>query len=542
MHRETSGFAPWLLPVVALWLTFTAASVLRAPVPGVNEPHYLTKARHYWQPEWCRGDLFLESANPHVVFYQTVGWLAAAFDFPTAALLGRALAFALLAIGWHRLVSQLVPERWGPLAAAWLFLLFQAAGNFAGEWLVGGVESKVFGYALAMWSAGELLARRPVAGGALLGAAVSLHPVVGVWWVVCLAGAAAPVLRSVRLSWNAPSVDLSGDSASSANRRVWSLRNAILPVAFGVAFSLPGLMAAALLLTGSDPATSLKADIIQVGIRLPHHLDPLTFPLPAYRYYALLIALWLILRRRAPVEHSLQWIERFTAAALLVAVLGWLVAAGPRPITELPLLSWRIKLLKLYPFRIMDLAVPFVLSVTVVRLARLHAASARRAGRLMIGCALAAAFAVAVALPGVDRNPSRMAPGVRADWIDALQWVSTSTPADSLLWTPNEDWAVKWYAERPEYVNYKDCPQDAAGIVEWYRRRVLLAEWARAAHADGRITSGELAELHDRTGITHLVSSRFGPVGVQPRYANRTFRVYELAAPPAEAARRGEAH
>src|SRR5262249_33755928 len=126
--------------IVALWLSFLACSLIRAPIPAVNEPHYLVKARYYWQPEWCRGDLFLESANPHVVFYETFGWLAAAFNFETAALIGRIAGLLLLAIGWDRLLSQTLPGRWGPLAAAWLFLLLQAGGNFAGEWLVGGVE------------------------------------------------------------------------------------------------------------------------------------------------------------------------------------------------------------------------------------------------------------------------------------------------------------------------------------------------------------------------------------------------------------------
>ena len=184
---------PWFMPfpprnrfsdvpqIVALWVSFLAYSLIRAPIPAVNEPHYLVKARHYWQPEWCAGDLFVESANPHLVFYQTIGWLTAVASLETAALLGRGIALLLLAIGWDRLVSQLLAGRWRPLAMAWLFLLLQTSGNFAGEWLVGGVESKVIAYALVMWGCGALLDNRPKTGGALIGGAVSFHPVVGAW-------------------------------------------------------------------------------------------------------------------------------------------------------------------------------------------------------------------------------------------------------------------------------------------------------------------------------------------------------------------------
>ena len=64
-----------LFAVAVLAVLFFGFSLARSSIPGVNESHYLSKARHFWQPEWCRGDLFLESANPHGVFYAAFGWL-----------------------------------------------------------------------------------------------------------------------------------------------------------------------------------------------------------------------------------------------------------------------------------------------------------------------------------------------------------------------------------------------------------------------------------------------------------------------------------
>ena len=34
------------------------------PPPDVNETHYLPKAKHYWNPDWCGPDVFLDSADP----------------------------------------------------------------------------------------------------------------------------------------------------------------------------------------------------------------------------------------------------------------------------------------------------------------------------------------------------------------------------------------------------------------------------------------------------------------------------------------------
>ena len=39
------------------------------PVPEVNEAHYLSKAKHYWNPQWCDQDFFCNSADAHQVFY-----------------------------------------------------------------------------------------------------------------------------------------------------------------------------------------------------------------------------------------------------------------------------------------------------------------------------------------------------------------------------------------------------------------------------------------------------------------------------------------
>ena len=74
MNRESAvdGLPLPLLRVSLLFATLIGYSALRVPVPGINEPHYLTKSRHDWQPEWCAGDFFLESPNAHDVFYRPI--------------------------------------------------------------------------------------------------------------------------------------------------------------------------------------------------------------------------------------------------------------------------------------------------------------------------------------------------------------------------------------------------------------------------------------------------------------------------------------
>ncbi|MEX0716106.1 MAG: hypothetical protein WD066_05950, partial [Planctomycetaceae bacterium] len=164
-----------------MFAMFLAFSALRAPVPAVNEPHFLAKAKHYWDPAWCPGDFFLDSGNAHLVFFQAVGLVAQVLPLDAAAWLGRVAALALLAAGWTALVRRLLAGSWAPVWIAAVFLLFAAVGNLSGEWLIGGVESKVFSYAFVFFGLAAAIDRRWIAAGAWGGLAIALHPVVGMW-------------------------------------------------------------------------------------------------------------------------------------------------------------------------------------------------------------------------------------------------------------------------------------------------------------------------------------------------------------------------
>jgi hypothetical protein len=141
--------------LLAVWCSFFLYSAIAAPVPAVNEPHYLCKARHYWLPDWCASDMFLQSANAHVVFYATVGGLTPWLSLEQSAWVGRTLAILVLTFGWWTLMSGFSTNRWFSLYVCWLFLLLASCGNFSGEWLVGGVEGKVFSYGFLFAALGQ---------------------------------------------------------------------------------------------------------------------------------------------------------------------------------------------------------------------------------------------------------------------------------------------------------------------------------------------------------------------------------------------------
>ncbi len=120
------------------------------PVPEVNEPHYLSKARHYWDPSWCANDFFCSTADAHQVFDASFGWLSRLLPMAAMAWCGRLVTWGLLAWAWRRLSWSLVPAPFYAVLSAALLVTLNVRCQMAGEWIVGGVEAKGIAYVLVL--------------------------------------------------------------------------------------------------------------------------------------------------------------------------------------------------------------------------------------------------------------------------------------------------------------------------------------------------------------------------------------------------------
>jgi hypothetical protein len=494
-------------------------SFIAAPVPALNEPHYLAKAKHFWQPEWCAGDFFLESANAHTVFFVTVGWLTTVCSLTAAAIVGRVLALSVLAWGWTALARSLGLSRLQTVLSVWLFLALATCGNWSGEWLVGGVESKVFAYGCLFWAWSLAMEWRWYRSALAMGAAIAFHPVVGLWGLMATVGAL------VWMRWH-----LFRDPEGSAPPPLQnalpsgSRLNGAIAIVIVFVSALPGLVPVLhIMLAPLDATTRYAGTYIQVYYRLGHHLDPMLFPLRAYTGYAALAVVWSIGWKFGLRGPGCTWLHRLTAWALLFALAGLAIGWGPRPPQEMPGYEWRMHLLKFYPFRLADVILP----LTVAMLAATVLARWLSNGKVQIGMVtLLAAGTLLAAHQSVQDQRYTRAQAV--GWREACGWIREHTPRDAMFLTPHGQWTFKWYAERAEFTNFKDCPQDVRGIVEWNRRQRLLTQWYQDQYADGRYSQDELEELGQLTGSQYLIVDELGPIDAASIYQNATHRVYDL--------------
>jgi hypothetical protein len=243
-------------------------------------------------------------------------------------------------------------------------------------------------------------------------------------------------------------------------------------------------------------------------------------PWTAYTSYVALTAFWLVARRRVRFGVGESWFAAFVTGSIFICLCGVLLGFRSESIASMPAWEIRTRLLKFYWFRLADVTVPLAACVAAVglvqqRLSRVTTSSAgaqstnrsmRSAGTILIGLLIASLF-----LPFPSRQPSPYRSELLADWHDACRWIAAETPPDAVCLTPAFNWGFKWYAQRAEFVSYKDVPQDAKGVVEWNNRLLTLSDWSRrGASGPGRYSRedvdalGEVCRQFQPNGIDYI--------------------------------------
>jgi hypothetical protein len=505
------------------------------PAPDVNEAHYLGKAKHYWNPQWCPGDHFLDSADAHLVFNWTFGWLTLVLPLPTVAWVGRALTWGLLAWAWQRLSYTLVPRRMMSLLSAALFLLLVQRLHMAGEWVVGGVEAKGFSFVLVLLALDAIVRDRWRRAWLMLGAASSFHVLIGGWSVV-----------AAGVAW----------LVSGRDRP--ALVSMLPALAGGLLLALPGLIPGLALTWGTDADVVRQANEIYVFKRLPHHLVLHTLP-PLYitakrfvlstyilRHVTLIVA-WTGLCWFMRDDERQRRLSRFVIGALIIAFVGVLIDLATLQRPELA-----AALLRYYWFRLSDALVPAGAALACIgAITKLEKSRPVVAQWCLVAALLAAGANVCEvfyrqrqdfrpradqqALPNVTGDPQRTRE-VYEDWRRVCQWVAENTQPDDRFLTPRKQQSFKWYAGRSEVATWKDVPQDAAALVEWWQRFQQVYP-AGSAERDLTANSDEqLTALGHKYGARYLIVDRTvttRPIGFMRLYPNlrernATYEVYLL--------------
>lgn len=487
---ERSRWRPWIGWIAVLWLVITANTFALGFLS--NEVDSLPSARQAVDPGWLPNDWYLNlDIGYRQPFNLVAGTLVARLGFLQGAYVGRVWVYLLVASALAALCRALRLRLWLALLVLVVFLFDQSL--VAGEWIVGGVDTKSIAYAFVLLALAGFLQQRYFLGFACAGAALSFHVLVGLYALFC-AVVALLLLPTWRRDW----------------RKLLS-RGWIFFVTGAY-----GLLEVARQLApqpGSDTAAAWQ---IYVQLRVPHHVLPSAWPGRLW-IVKLALATGLFL---AVLLASRSQKMRFVAAYALASVALFLAGLGIYA-------AGQTALLRFYWFRFADVMAPLLALVLLAKLVDDFLAGRLAAPRLSpdrqawlrtvisrSGPLLTAAAVLLVTLNALQAHLARPTlSDSDASVQPALAWIAANTAQDAVfLADPSlEDFYVS--AQRALFVSFKHSPQSPAELLEWYERIQLAhrgpqtgpAAEAEASAAFYAMDADEIRQVAATYGVSHYL-------------------------------------
>ncbi|MDO4569805.1 MAG: hypothetical protein Q4D38_05430 [Planctomycetia bacterium] len=527
-------------------------------VPDVNEAHYLGKAMHFWNPDYVKNDFFLNTPDAHLVFYYSVGWISQFCEKETFAWVCRSIVWFLLAWGWVYMVSPIFSRFGAALLSALLFCFLSENYNFAGEWVVGGVEAKCFAYAFLFLGVGFMVRNRWNLAWVFMGVAALFHVLVGGWGLVALG------LTWVFMRWWSPNET---HIPSFLTVAPWAI--------VAILISLPALVPALLMNVDVSHETVRLANRLYVFERLPHHLllSHIVQRTPEKAlYFGMMFMIWNALCARPRYSNGEMHLRMFVYSTTCFLVGGWIINLL---INTSP--DFVASLMRFYWFRMVDVCVPMGVAILGVKFCsesvrdeeldagklknpsveqekwtkkerkeferrRKNLRKRLQLSRTIMLAALVLAAGYQVYFAGQrvwESKPPRQCAGAAKgeDWLDVCRFAREKTAPDDIFMVPYNTRTFSWYSRRPVVGVWKDIPQDAASLCEWWNRIQIQfygVDEQKMTRPYGRLKSFSLLPQQRLDAIKRKYHAKYvvGFKGDLPAekqvYENKTFAVWEL--------------
>lgn len=451
-----------------------------------NEADVIPYALATFDSDWISNDWYLN----HEMLYRypfsyVVGFFADLVGFLPIIFFGRILTYFLFAAAFLRLCKSMnLPFQLSCLSLM-LYLMFFGDGINAGEWMVGGFETKSFAYPMLLYSLAYFLDRKYEKSLFFAGLLFSLHVLVGAYYAICLG--LLFVYQSYRSKTNLIS------------------RIRLLP--FFVASGFWGLLSVLHHLFLDKNTDAARGWLAYVKVRVPYHVLPKLQKgevVTLLVLMAILICIRLFTRKEKVRELSLIGIYSFLFTALGFCVFQF----GDHLI------------LRYYFFRLGDALVPVTIIISLAVLI------ADRTNRIYVGALVlvVAAFFLSANKSGIAdftvRDNYTIEEIKRKSGFDPdLTWIKDHISPESVIVVPPEISSFYLFAKRAVFVTWKHVPQTNEFISEWFDRINMLSEDDLLVRkGDGRLVVAEeykelktdqfigIKKVHEE--ITHVLATQ----------------------------------
>lgn len=396
----------------------------------------------FYNKEWLPADWYLNQSIPYrYLFNYPAGLLVDVSGFIPAIFIGRFFSYLLISLAFNLLIKIL-----GSSNANSFFLLaivvhfsFFSNGIGAGEWMVGGFDTKVFAYAFVLLSFNTFLNGKPKGGWLFAGLALSFHVLIGLYHLICL----IPTLIIYEKKKNL----------------IASLKCSPIYLLGGVF----GIYSIAFYLIGYESTLSNAGFEAYVNIGVPHHTIPSSFSRDTWIYLTLLTGINLFILKHVR-DLRLKRMVIYVLVSVMCFSLGLLVFY----------LTGSSHYLRYYFFRFADVILPLF---TLLMIAKLMGEKYK--GLMVVKWIVIIGIGV-LTLPKIKHRLVTFSLSEEkihlrhSRDIEMEQWIKQNTSKDHVFITNPDDRYFYINYERPVFVLNRQSPQSGVELIEWYERLKLL--------------------------------------------------------------------
>jgi len=409
----------------------------------------LPYAKAIYNEHWLENDWYLNLTIPYrFLFSYAIGFFADTFGVIQTIIYGRLVSYLLIAFSIFSLLKPLKNtfNSFLYFLSIVLFFTFFSFGNGAGEWMVGGLETKAFAYAFAILSLASFLRKKHQLGLLFSGLALSFHLLVGIYNLFCL----LPLFLFYQ---------------KETNGFVNQILKASPIFLIAGAVGLYGIVYQFFLV--EENVSQLGWDIY-VNIRVPHHLLPNHFPFETWIKMGIFTVVNITFFLKSK-QRALKLMSAYALFSVIISLIGLTIF----------FVFGASHYLKYYFFRYSDIMLPFLTLMNVVSFLiehkeKIYSKNEKQLKYLVL--VLCLIFLIPKTNNFLTRSTASIAQLKAATNKDEAmtEWVKENTSKNSVFIIPPSAQYFYINAERAAFVSWKHSPQSANDMVEWYDRLKLL--------------------------------------------------------------------
>jgi len=530
--------------IVLVVVFFSLGFLLKENMGYNNEIHFLPLAKQYGNPSWVPGDFYYNSPPSYrLLFLQLFAPLTILFGFLATSIIGRLIGYTFIATAIVFLTQKLELKLPSLLLALTLFLYLNPKQSMiAQEWLIGGIESKVFAYGFLLLSLLFLFERKYGLLCLCLGLTNSFHLLVGGW---------ASLILGLSLVNTPHGVNLLGRSFLD------KLKLGFLYLAGSIYAIYPLTIE---IYRQFSPKNGAEGDVLSIDnipipssffytfLRTPHHINPHSWPIASWIIPIVYLSILITLHRTSASQTQEK--DKFAAELRRFAFYSTVpIGLGLFAIPFDP----QGTLLQYYPFRVGAIMVPLMTCLFLSQW--LEQQSAQRLGKRVTIALMSIVLGGVIMVKGHGfsqdlkalKNFPVQAKIASPEWVEMCFWIRDSLPSDRLvLSSPTTGDNFTWLSEHPSLVKFRLVPAASQSIAEWYYRLKdlsggvdFLPEIKRDRDnrkiisrllEDGfnQLDPSQINALKDKYGANYLLTPRDRILPFPILYANAKYQLFLL--------------